>query len=176
MVTLAQKQERVVQLKESLDGAQMALVSDFKGLSVKEMTALRRRLQEAGGEYTVAKNSLIKRALKETGLPELDGMLKGTNVLLIGKEDPVAPVKALVDFLKETKKELEIKGGILEGKVVSAEEFDQIAKLPSREEMIAKLMGSMQSPARGVAVTLSGVARNMVHVLEAVRKQKEENA
>jgi large subunit ribosomal protein L10 len=81
-----------------------------------------------------------------------------------------------MDFLKETKKEMDIRGGIIEGRPVTGADLQQIATLPSREEMVAKLMGSMQSPAQGVVITLSGVARNLAYALEAIRKQKEENA
>ncbi len=176
MVTLAKKQERVVDLKDQLSRAQLAVVSDYRGLTVKDMNDLRRRVQAAGGDYTVAKNTLIRRALSETDGAQIDSMLKGPTALVVGYEDPVGPVKALMDFLKETKKEMDIRGGILEGKAVSNAELQQIATLPSREEMVAKLMGSMQSPAQGVAITLSGVARNLAYVLEAIRKQKEENA
>jgi len=177
MVTLAQKQERVIDLKEQMSRSKLAVVSDYRGLTVKEMTELRRRVQAAGGDYTVAKNTLIRRALSETeGAPQIDAMLKGPTALVVGYQDPVAPVKALMDFLKETKKEMDIRGGIVEGKPVSAKDLQQIATLPSREEMVAKLMGSMQAPAQGVVNTLSGVARNLVYTLEAIRKQKEENA
>lgn len=177
MVTLAQKQERVTQLKDQLGRSQLAVIADYRGLTVKEMTSLRRKIQAAGGEYTVAKNTLVRRALKDTeGMPEIDSMLEGPTALLLGYEDPVGPIKALMDYLKENKKELEIRGGILEGREVGSEELKQISTLPSREEMVAKLMGSMQSPAQGVAITLSGVARNLAYVLEAVRKQKEENS
>ncbi|PIQ27056.1 50S ribosomal protein L10 [bacterium (Candidatus Blackallbacteria) CG17_big_fil_post_rev_8_21_14_2_50_48_46] len=177
MVTLAQKQDRVVELKDQFSRTKLAMVSDFRGLTVKEMTTLRRRLQDAGGDYTVAKNTLVRRALKETeGMPAIDNYLEGPTALVFGFSDPVTPVKTLLDYFKETKKELEIRGGIVEGKVVSANDLKQIATLPSREEMVAKLMGSMQSPAQGVVITLSGVARNLVYALEAVRKQKEENS
>lgn len=174
MVTQAQKQERLVELKDQLSRAQLAVVSDYRGLTVKEMTNLRRKIQESGGEYTVAKNTLLRRALSETeGMPQIDGVLAGPTALVLGYDDPVGPVKALMDYLKDNKKELDVRGGILEGRQVSAEDLKQIATLPSREELVAKLMGSMQSPAQGVAITLSGVARNLVYVLEAVRQQKE---
>ncbi|HEY9839173.1 MAG: 50S ribosomal protein L10 [Candidatus Sericytochromatia bacterium] len=177
MVTLAQKQGRVVNLKDQLSRSQLAVVSDYRGLTVKEMSDLRRRIQAAGGDYTVAKNTLIRRALSETaGAPEIDKMLKGPTALVVGFTDPVGPIKALMDYLKETKKEMDIRGGILEGRPVSTAELQQIATLPSREEMVAKLLGSMQAPAQGVVNTLSGVARNLVYTLEAIRKQKEENA
>lgn len=177
MVTLAQKQERVTTLTDQLSRAQVAVIADYRGLTVKEMTSLRRKIQEAGGDYTVAKNTLIRRALSEAeDMPAIDDMLEGPTALLLGYEDPVSPVKALMDYLKENKKELDVRGGILEGRSVNQDELKQIATLPSREEMVAKLMGSMQSPAQGVAITLSGVARNLVQVLEAVRKQKEENS
>lgn len=174
MVTLAQKKGRVVSLKDQMAKSKLAVVSDYRGLTVKEMTELRRRIQAAGGDYTVAKNTLIRRAMSETeGSANIDHMLKGPTALIVGYEDPVGPVKALMDYLKETKKELDIRGGVVEGRPVTAKDLQQIATLPSREEMVAKLMGSMQSPAQGVVVTLSGVARNLVYALEAIRKQKE---
>jgi len=174
MVTLAQKQERVVQLSDQLSRSKVAIVSDYRGLSVKELTELRRKVQEVGGDVTVAKNTLIRRVINDTeGMPAIDEILQGPTALVVGYEDPVAPVKALMDFLKANKKEQEVRGGILDGKAVNIDEIKQIATLPSREEMIAKLMGSMQSPAQGVAITLSGVARNLVYVLEAIRAQKE---
>ena len=174
MVTLAQKQERVVSLSDQISRSKVAVVSDYRGLSVKELTELRRKVQEVGGDVTVAKNTLIRRVINETeGMPAIDEILKGPTALVVGYEDPVAPVKALMDFLKANKKEQEVRGGILDGRVVNIDEIKQIATLPSREEMIAKLMGSMQSPAQGVAITLSGVARNLVYVLEAIRAQKE---
>lgn len=176
MVTKAQKQERVVSLKDQLSRSSLAMVADYRGLSVKEMTNLRRRIQAAGGEYTVAKNTLVRRALKDNEMPDMGQVLQGPTALVLGYEDPVGPVKALMDFLKENKKELNVRGGILEGKIVSENELKQISTLPSREELVAKLMGSMQSPAQGVVITLSGVARNLVQVLEAVRKQKEANS
>ena len=177
MVTLAQKQERVVELKDQLSRTKLAMVSNFRGLTVKEMTTLRRRLQDAGGDYTVAKNTLVRRALQETeGMPAIDNYLEGPTALVLGFNDPVTPVKTILEYFKETKKELEIRGGIVEGRVVSTQQLQQIATLPSREEMVAKLMGSMQSPAQGVVITLSGVARNLVYVLESIRKQKEENS
>lgn len=174
MVTLAQKKERVVSLSDQISRSKVAVVSDYRGLSVKELTELRRKVQEVGGDVTVAKNTLIRRVINDTeGMPAIDEILKGPTALVVGYEDPVAPVKALMDFLKANKKEQEVRGGILDGKVVNIDEIKQIATLPSREEMIAKLMGSMQSPAQGVAITLSGVARNLVYVLEAIREQKE---
>lgn len=177
MVTLAQKQERITQLKDQLERSQLAVISDYRGLTVKEMTSLRRKVQDAGGDYTVAKNTLIRRALKDTeGMPEIDSMLEGPTALLLGYGDPVGPIKALMDFLKENKKELDVRGGILEGRQVGSDELKKISTLPSREELVSKLMGSMQSPAQGVVITLSGVARNLAYVLEAVRKQKEQNS
>lgn len=177
MVTLANKQERVTDLKDQFARSKLAVVSDYRGLTVKEMTELRRRIQAAGGDYTVAKNTLIRRALADKdGGAQIEQFLKGPTALLVGYEDPVGPVKALMEYLKETKKEMDIRGGILEGRAVTNKDLQQIATLPSREEMVAKLMGSMQSPAQGVVITLSGVARNLAYALEAIRKQKEENA
>jgi len=174
MVTQAQKQERVVQLKEQLSRSQLTVVSDYRGLTVKEMTSLRRKIQEAGGDYTVAKNTLVRRVLKDMeDMPDINSMLEGPTALVLGYDDPVGPIKALMEYLKDNKKELDVRGGILEGRQVGSEDLKQIATLPSREELVSKLLGSMQSPAQGVVITLSGVARNLAYVLEAVRKQKE---
>jgi ribosomal protein L10 len=174
MVTKAKKQERVASLEGLMTRSQLAVVSDFTGLNVKDMTELRRRLQAVGGDYTIAKNTLVKKALQDSPiLAEAAPLFKGPSGLILGFDDPVGPVKVLVDYQKEKKRDLGIRGGVLEGRRVSPADLQAIATLPSREEMIAKLMGSMQSPAQGVVVTLSGVARNLVQVLEAVRKQKE---
>ena len=105
MVTLAQKQERVVQLSDQLSRSKVAIVSDYRGLSVKELTELRRKVQEVGGDVTVAKNTLIRRVINDTeGMPAIDEILQGPTALVVGYEDPVAPVKALMDFLKANKK------------------------------------------------------------------------
>ena len=134
MVTLAQKQERVVQLSDQLSRSKVAIVSDYRGLSVKELTELRRKVQEVGGDVTVAKNTLIRRVINDTeGMPAIDEILQGPTALVVGYEDPVAPVKALMDFLKANKKEQEVRGGILDGKAVNIDEIKQIATLPSRE-------------------------------------------
>lgn len=175
MVTRTKKEEQVAQLKHLLSRAQLTIVSDYRGLTVKEMTELRRKLQAAGGEYAVAKNTLVKIALADDPvLAKVESIFKGPTALVIGIDDPVGPTKALMEYLKETKKELEIRGGIFEGRKIGTKDIEKIATLPGRDEMVAKLMGSMQAPAKGVVMALSGVARNLVYVLEAVRQQKEQ--
>ena len=176
MVTRIKKAAQVAELKDLFSRSQLTIVSDFRGLTVKEMTELRRKLQAVGGDYTVAKNTLVKVALSDDPLlAKVESLFQGPTALVIGLDDPVGPAKVLIEYQKDTKKELGIRGAIFEGRKLEPKEVDKIATLPSREEMVAKLMGSMQAPARGVVTTLAGVARKLVYVLDAVRQQKEQN-
>lgn len=174
MVTKAQKEERVATLTDQLSRSQIAIVSDYRGLNVQELTELRRSLQEVGAEITIAKNTLIKRALDKADLPQAESILQGPTALVMGFDDPVAPAKALLKYLKDNKKENPVRGGVFEGKEIAEADIQALAKLPGREELLAKMMGSMQSPAQGVVVTLNGVARNLVGVLAAIQKTKTE--
>jgi large subunit ribosomal protein L10 len=116
---------------------------------------------------------LTSLAANEMGLSELDQYLEGPTALAFSQDDPVAPAKILIKYAKEFKK-LEIKGGVLEGKVVDLEAVKSLADLPSREELLAQVLRGMQSPMAGFAGVLSGTLRNFVYVLDAVRQQKAE--
>lgn len=172
MTTRAQKETSVAELKDSLTRSKMTIVSDYRGLTVKEITDLRRQLQKVDADYTVAKNTLVKVALKGDELGnQLAPLLKGPTALAVSYGDPVAPAKILVDFMKKAKK-TELRGGVLEGKAVGADQVKAIAELPSREQLVAKLLGTMQAPISGFVRVLAGVPNNLVYALEAIRKQK----
>lgn len=174
MAVTAAKQAIVAELKEKLTSAKGAVFTSYRGLTVAQDTKLRKALREAGVEYRVVKNTFTRIAANEAGIEGLDEYLEGTTALAVSTEDPVAPAKAISDFIKENKLEaLEIKVGLLDGKVISLEEVKALADLPSREVLIAQVMAGMQSPITGFVNVLQGNIRNMVYVLEAIRQQKE---
>lgn len=132
-------------------------------------------MREAGVKYMVAKNTFIRIAAKEAGIEGLDAYLEHNTAVAFSAEDPVAPAKILNDFSKDHKA-LEIKAGILDGKVIALDEVKALAELPSREELLAKLVGSMQAPISGLVNVLQGTIRNFVYTLEAVRQKKEQES
>jgi len=175
MVTKAKKTETVAYLRKVLENCKLAVVSDYQGTTVSELTGLRREIQKAGGNLTVAKNTLIKKSVENTHLLEhLDKYLTGPTALIYTSQDPVSIAKALTESVKKLKK-TKIKGAVLEGKKISEEELKAIADLPPKEILISKMLGSLSAPAQNLVYALSGVARNLVYVLEAIRKQKEVN-
>lgn len=171
MSTKAFKNDKVALIKEKIDKAQVVIISEYQGLSVEEITKLRRALQKDGGDYMVTKNTLAKIAVKGTPYEVLADSLKGPIALAFGFEDQVAPAKALSQFIKETKKG-EILGAVLDGKLMSAEEAKALATLPSKEEIYAKMLGCINSPASGIANSVNAVMSSLVRAIAAVRDQK----
>lgn len=164
----------VAEIKQKLEESTAVILTNYRGLNVAQMTQLRAKLREAGVEYKVLKNTLTRLAAHQVGLEGLDDYLTGPTAIAFSK-DPVAPAKILSNFAKENKA-LEIKAGVLEGKIIDLEGVKALASLPSREELLAKVVGGMQAPIYGLAFVLSGCLRNLVYVLDAVRKQKEASA
>ena len=171
MSTKAFKNDKIALIKEKIDKAQVAIVTEYKGLSVEEITKLRRALQKDNGDYMVTKNTLTKIAIKGTPYEVLAESLKGPIALAFGYGDQVAPAKALSQFIKETKKG-EILGAVLDGKLMSAEEAKALASLPSKEEIYAKMLGCINSPASGIANSVNAVMSSLVRAIAAVRDQK----
>lgn len=172
-----EKQAAVASLKEQLSTAKGVVLTGYKGLTVAQDMKLRAKFREAGVSYHVVKNTMLRIAANETGLEGLDPVLNGTTAIAVSAEDAVAPAKVVYDFIKENKLEktevLTIKLGVVEGKVISVDEVKALASLPSREVLIAKVLGSMQAPISGMVNVLQGTIRNMVYVLDAIRAQKE---
>lgn len=168
-----EKASKVAELKELLAGSKGVVLVDYCGLSVAEDTELRSKMREAGIKYMVAKNTFVRIAAQEAGIEGLDAYLEHNTALAFSPEDPVAPAKILNDFSKDHKA-LELKAGILDGAVIGVDEVKALAELPSREELLAKLVGSMQAPLSGLVNVLQGTIRNAVYVLEAVRQKKEQ--
>lgn len=158
---LEQKKEAVAGLIEKLKTAQAGVLVDYRGLTVSEDTELRAKLREAGVEYKVVKNTLTRFAAKEVGFDELDEVLNGPTSLALGFDDPVAPAKIISDFAKQNEN-LEIKAGFLDGKVISLDEVKQLANTPSRDTLIAKIMGSLNAPVSNLVRTLQALVDNGV--------------
>lgn len=168
-----EKEAIVAELKEKLEQSKAAILTDYRGLNVAAMTELRRLMREQGLEYRVVKNTLTRFAAQELGLDNLEPYLEGPTAIAFSFEDPVAPAKVIMDFAKEHK-QLEVKAGLLRGKVIQPEGVKELADLPPREVLLAQVLGGLQAPIAGLVGVLNGAPRNLVYVLEAIRKQKEE--
>ena len=174
MAVTTEKQQAVAEIKEKLSGTKGAVLTNYRGISVAMDTKLRRKLREAGVEYRVVKNTFTRIAAAEVGISGLDPYLEGPTAIAISYTDPVAPAKVISDFIKENKLQtMEIKAGLVEGKVIDDKGVKALASLPPREVLIAQMLGSMQAPLTGLVNVLQGNIRNLVYALEAVRKQKE---
>jgi large subunit ribosomal protein L10 len=166
--TLASKQQIVEELKGLLSEAEMALVLDFKGLSVKEMTDLRTRLQAANGVCKVTKNTLMRRAIDgDSTWASLESLLTGTNAFVLVKGDVGGAVKAVQAFQKEAKKS-ETKGGLFEGKLLSQADIKAIGDLPSKEVLMAQIAGAINAVATKVAVGINEVPSGLARALKQV--------
>ena len=160
-VILKQKEEEVKALAEKLKDAKLVLLTDYRGISVEAVTGLRNTLRDAKSEYKVIKNNIIKRALDTNGENGLDEVLEGPTAVVIAEEDYVDPLKAIYNFAKENDF-YKIKGGIVEGKIMTTEELIALAKLPSRQELLGMLAGG-----------LLGTISKFAVALDQVRLQKE---
>jgi large subunit ribosomal protein L10 len=151
--TKNQKEASVADVQKALSDAQLAIVADYRGLSVKELTDLRRRVQKAGGDVTVVKNTLIKVATKGNDQwAGLDGLLKGPTALVVGREDFIGAAKALNDFAKEKRAvKVEIRGGVLNGETMDSAQVVALASLPSREGLLTMIAQLLMSPITGFA-------------------------
>lgn len=170
-VTLQQKQQVVKDLSEKIGAAKAFVLADYRGLTVEQDTELRNALRKAGVEYKVVKNTMTKFAAKENGLVDLDIFLNGPTAIAISTTDPVAPAKVISEFAKKYDK-LEIKAGVVEGKVIDVDGVKSLAELPSREVLIAKVLGSFNAPISGFVNVLNGNIRGLVVALNAIAEQK----
>jgi large subunit ribosomal protein L10 len=168
-----EKKAKIVEdIQERVSKAQIGILADFTGLKVESMTLLRRQVKEAGGELKVAKNTLLKRAAGEGNLIEpIREDLVGPNALVLGYEDPVALAKILIKFAQDMPL-LKIKGGVMGGQPLTVQEVDALSKLPVREVLLAQLLGLIQATPQRLVTVLSGVIRNFLNVLVALRDQK----
>lgn len=161
----------VSEIKDKLTASVGVIMADYRGLSVKEMQLLRSKIRAAGGEMKIYKNTLTEIAVRELAMPNMDEFLQGPTAFVFASEDPVGPAKALIDF-KKGHDALEVKGGFVQNAVVDAAAVKMIAALPSREELIAKIMGTMLNPVRGFMSMANAPAGALARTLRAVADQK----
>ena len=174
------KEAVVAEIKGWLADAKVVVVTSYKGLNVATDTEMRREMRAAGVTYKVVKNTMLRIAAKELNIEGLETHLEGTTAIAFSAEDAVTPAKVLCDFIKKNKLEdpgiLTIKAGILDGKIIEPKDVKALAALPSREELIAKLLGSMNAPIANTVGTLSAIIRNAVGVIDALREKKAKEA
>jgi len=161
------KKNAVVELTESLKNAAAGVLVDYRGITVEQDTVLRKKLREAGVEYKIVKNSLLRFASKEVGLDELDPVLHGPTAIAYHAEDMVAPAKIISDYAKENEA-IEIKSGFMEGKVISLDEVKTLASTPSKDVLIAKIMGSLTSPISALARLLNTIVEGGTEIADLV--------
>jgi large subunit ribosomal protein L10 len=154
---LEEKSQAVAEVTEKLKGYSCTIVTDYRGLTVAQVTELRKKLREAGIEFQVLKNTLARRATANAELTDLDAHLTGPTAIAFSKDDVVAPAKILTEFAKKNDA-LKVKGGVVEGKVVGVDQLQALANLPSREGLLSMLLSVLQAPMRNFALAVKAVA------------------
>ncbi len=168
--------DTVEKLKTNVSKAKSIVFADYHGLTAQSITELRAKLGEVDSEASVGKNTLVKIALKENNYddPNMENFMKGPTLTVFSYEDPVAGVKALFEFSSSHEDLPNVKAGIIDGRFTNLSDLKTLSNLPSRDELIAKVVGGMKSPLFGIVNTLGGVQRNFVYVLSAVAEKKKE--
>lgn len=169
---LEEKQKITQDLHERFSKSAIVVVTDYKGLDVSSMNDLRRKLREEGVEFQVAKNTHLMRAAKDTEVALIQGYFKGPSAVALSYTDPVAPAKILAQFAKDNQK-LEIKGGVLNHKVLDVNAIMALAKLPSREVLLGQLLSVLNEVPASFVRTIAEIPRSLLNVLTAIRDQKE---
>ena len=168
-----EKTSIVLDLSEKFGKAKIAIVSDYRGLTVSEFEELRVALKQCDSEVRVAKNTLLKRATEGTDFASMNDHFKGTTAITLSYDDPVSPAKVLVNFAKDHD-ELVIRSAVLEGKELSTDDLLALSKLPSKEVMLAQLLSTMQAVPTGFVRVLNAIPQKLVYALQAVQDQKEQ--
>ncbi len=168
----AQNVEILENIKKDLENSCAMWVVDYRGLTVKEIQELRRGIRGADAQMKVYKNTLVRLALEQTSGPDMDAVLSGPSAFIFTGEDPVAPAKVIRDFAKKNEA-LEIKGGMMDGAFLDVAQVEAVASLPSREELIAKLLGTISNPLVKTVRVLNGPMESFARVLSAIASEKE---
>jgi large subunit ribosomal protein L10 len=171
MLTKEEKTQAVATLAGGVGQATNAFLIDYKGISVPQVTELRRQIRETNSSYLVVKNTLALIAIRDTPMGELSEHFSGMTAVAYNSEDPVALAKALTKFAKDAPT-MRFKGAMVDGRIVPVEQIDTIASLPSREDLVAKLLFMLQYPIQGLVNVLNANIRNLAVVLDQIAKQK----
>ncbi|MGO1468552.1 MAG: 50S ribosomal protein L10 [Tissierella sp.] len=172
---LKAKTENVEEIKEKIQKSESVVLVDYRGLNVEQITELRSRYREAGVDYKVYKNTMMRFAFKDSGLEDFNQYLKGPSAIAFGYDDPVNAAKITSEFIKDNEK-LEIKAGIVDGKIIGVEGVNNLAKLPSKEVLIAQALGGFNAPIQGFTNVLQGTIRSLAIALNAIAEEKEKSA
>jgi large subunit ribosomal protein L10 len=167
-----EKENVIKDLKKTIDRSNATLYTDYRGLTVSEVTTLRKKLRAVDAEFHIVKNTLFKRAAEgKLPLAELDAHLSGPTAIGFANGDAVAAAKALLDFMKDHK-EMSLKAGVIDGRVFGPDQVTAISKLPAKEVLIAQMLGTLNGPITGLVGTLNGILSNFVFTLQAVADKK----
>ncbi|MGH2604910.1 MAG: 50S ribosomal protein L10 [Dehalococcoidia bacterium] len=169
----AKKEADVAELQEMVGRSMVAISTSYRGLSVAEMTALRRRMREAGVDIRVVKNTLMRIAAERAGKPDLVQIIEGPTAVIFGYDDISKPAKAITEYVRTARNALTITGAFLDGQVMKAAEVTDLANLPSRESMIAQFVGSLQSPIAIFSGLITSVVREFAGLIDARAQQLE---
>lgn len=170
--TLKAKSQNVEEIKEKISKAQTVVLVDYRGLNVEQLTELRSEYRKANVEYKVYKNTMMRFAFKDSGLEEFNQHLTGPNAIAFGYDDPVQAAKITAEFAKNNE-QIEIKAGIVDGKIIDVDGVKSLASLPSREVLIAQALGGLNAPIQGFANVLQGTIRGLATVLQAIAEKQE---
>lgn len=170
------KIQQVQNLEQFLDGATIVIGTNYAGMTVAQMEALRRVLRQSGLDYRVVKNRLASRAAGHLGGDNLDGILQGPTALVVGRTDVVEPARALTSYVRTTRLNLPLTGAVVNGRTLTPAEVEALATLPPREILLGQVLGGMQGVLRGLVTVLNAHLAGVVTVLEARRRQLEERS
>jgi large subunit ribosomal protein L10 len=176
-MTRDEKTQAIAELTEIISGASSIYFTDYKGLTVAQATELRNNFRKEGVQYKVAKNTLIRRALADKGISgdQYDATLTGQTALAFGFEDPAAPARVLKEFIGKNEK-LQFKLAWLDGSIFDAKQLNTLAALPTKKDLMASIVGSLQAPMSGIVGVLGALQRDLVYLMDAIEKQKGETA
>ncbi len=165
------KKKTVKTIKEKFDKSSVVILTDYSGLTMAQLTKLRKKLRPSEAEFKVFKNTLITLAVKDMSLEGIDKLLKGSTAVVFGYKDQVQPTKALSDFIKENEK-LSIKGGLLDGNLIDIKTISALSKLPSREVLLAKVAGGMKAPITNFVLDCKAIITKFAIAVNAVKEKK----
>ncbi len=169
------KAEIIDSIEEEFNKCTIGILTDYRGLGTTQLTAVRRKIQESGGDYKVVKNTLARFAATRTGKEDLVDSLVGPIAIAFGYDDITTPAKALAAYMRESRLNIEIKGGFTGDTVLTTQQIASLSTLPTREQLIAKMLGGMNSPITGLVNCLSSPIRGLLGVLQAQIQKLEEN-
>jgi len=170
-----EKEAAVAELTAKLKESYGAIVTDYRGLPVKALSDLRRQLRAAGAEYRVVKNTLMLRAAREVGIEQMGDALNGPTAVVFTGDDPATPTKAILTFARQSGLP-QIRAAVLGGKLYPAERVQELATLPSRDIMVARVIGAIQGPVAGLVMTLQGIIGALPATLQALAQKRESTA